>query len=59
MIRPANGGLEPIKFTRLSNHFQTREGRAAEELCAVRLPQQRERKAREGMAPLHEGTLTI
>lgn len=35
MIRSANGCLEPVKFTRLSNHFQTQEGRAAEGLGAL------------------------
>lgn len=59
MIRSANGCLEPIKFTRISNHFQTQEGWALEGLQAVRLPQQREktmlsggRRLREWMAPL-------
>lgn len=28
MIRSANGGLEPVRFSRLSNHFQMREGYA-------------------------------
>lgn len=36
MIRSANGCLEPVRFTRLSNHFQMQEGYATGGLWAAR-----------------------
>ena len=45
MIRSANGCLEPVKFTRLSNHFQT-GGTRHRRAVSCEVPQRRGRKRR-------------